>query len=106
MKKTILWVCIFAMLAAMLCSCSANTCEHCGESAMMLNQVGDDVDGINVCDTCIEKMRYSKINFNFTCDGCHQDKVGKENEIVVDGENKVVCNTCNTYFAENGKLPQ
>ena len=106
MKKLISAVCLFAILAAILCGCAGNTCEHCGESTLAYNQVGDSVDGIRVCNTCIEKMTMGQLNFNFTCDGCGEEKLGKENEITVDGETKIVCNTCNKHFEENGALPE
>lgn len=93
MKKLIVFACLLALLATTLCSCTS-TCEHCGNSTLVLNQVGDDENGINVCNDCIEKMTLSKLNFNFTCDRCHEDVVGKKNNVTVDGEMKTYCNKC------------
>ena len=60
----------------------------------MTNLVGDEVNGIRVCDTCIEKMRMGKISFNFTCEKCNKEILGKKNNVTIDGEEKIVCNTC------------
>lgn len=93
MKKFIALTCVLALLTVSLCSCS-NNCEHCGNSAMVLNLVGDDVNGINVCDDCIQKMTLSKINFTFTCDNCHETVLGKKNEIATTEGAKCFCNKC------------
>ncbi len=93
MKKIIAIVCLVAIMATYLCSCGS-PCERCGESSMSLNLVGDDANGINVCNTCIDKMRMGKIRFNFYCEGCDQEVLGKQNEYVVGGETLIVCNTC------------
>lgn len=106
MKRLISAVCLLALLATLLCGCVGYTCEYCGEKTLAYNRVGDEVDGIQLCNTCIDKMRMNQIWFLFICDGCEQEKLGKENEITVGGEAKVVCNTCNKYFEENGALPK
>ena len=105
MKKALATVCLLAIMLTLFCSCAKKTCEHCGESTMTLNLVGDDVNGINVCDTCIEKMRMSKLHFDFTCDDCHNEIVGKKNAVTVGGETKTVCNTCNKNYASAGDQP-
>ena len=94
MKKTIAIICLLALSLTCFASCSKKTCEYCGAEAMFLNLVGDEENGINVCDTCIEKMSLSKISFNFTCDECKEEILGKENEVVDGNETKIVCNKC------------
>ena len=93
MKKILILTSILVLTSIMLCSCG-NTCEHCGNSTLAYNLVGDEKDGIHVCDDCIQKMAMSKLNFNFTCDNCKEEKLGKENKVTVDGEEKIYCNTC------------
>ena len=93
MKKIIAVVCLLALLTVSLCGCG-HTCEHCGESAMTLNLVGDDANGIYVCNTCIEKMTMGKISFTFTCESCNQQILGKKNTTTVGTETKIVCNSC------------
>lgn len=94
MKKALAFVCLLAILTVSFCSCSGFNCEHCGASSLIVNQVGDDANGIKVCDTCIEKMSMSKISFQFTCDLCEEEIVGKKNEVIIGGETKIACNTC------------
>ena len=93
MKKVLILTSILVLTSIMLCSCG-NTCEHCGNSTLAYNLVGDETDGIHVCDDCIQKMTMSKLSFNFTCADCNEEKVVKKNKVVIDGEEQIVCNTC------------
>ena len=68
-------------------------CDVCGWEYD--EELGDEENGINVCDTCIEKMRMSKLSFNFTCDECGEEILGKKNEVVVEGKTEIICNKCN-----------
>lgn len=95
MKRVFAIVCLLALVLTCLASCAKTPCEHCGTEAMGLNLVGDEENGINVCDTCIEKMRMSKLSFNFTCDECGEEILGKKNEVVVEGKTEIICNKCN-----------
>lgn len=106
MKKVVSLLCLFALLASVLCACSGNACEHCGKSTFAYNQVGDNEDGIRVCNDCIDKMRTNRLSFNFTCEACEEEKVGKKNKVTVDGEELTVCNTCKKSYEETGAFPK
>ena len=94
MKKITVFICVLVLLVGALCSCSPKVCENCGESTYMTYHVGDDVDGITLCEACTELYQYSRLHLNFTCSICEQEKIGKKNVITVDGKKQSVCNTC------------
>ena len=106
MKKWIALISVITLLVASLSACGlGSACEHCGSSAMFLNTVGDSVDGIQICNDCVEKMTSNRLSFTFTCDGCQQEKLGKKNSVEIDGQTKIICNTCHNHYQENGALP-
>ena len=97
MKKVIAFVCLIMLVVGSLSSCVA-TCEYCEDSVLFTNQVGDSENGINVCNTCLDKYMSRKISFVFTCANCEKELSGKKNPVVIDGETVDVCNTCFKNF--------
>lgn len=105
MKKLISAVCILAIAFTFLCGCAGKVCEHCGKSTSSHDLVGNAIDGILVCNSCLEKMEAGEISFTFVCDECGKEKLGKKNEVTFDGEKTYICNTCNKHFMENAARP-